>query len=68
MSREIISERGKQFGLGRFRLLGHPDSLPASQKEDFKPLGTLDKVPPPMWFSKAAQVTFPLWFQANALS
>ena len=60
MSREIISERGKQFGLRRFRLPGHPDRLPASQKEDFKPPGTPDKVLQPMWFSKAAQVTFPL--------
>lgn len=68
MSREIISERGKQFGLRRFRLPGHPDRLPASPKEDFKPPGTLDKVLPPTWFGKAAQVTFPLWFQANALS
>lgn len=68
MSREIISERGKQFGLRRFWLLGHPDRLPASPKEDFKPPGTLDKVLPPTWFGKAAQVTFPLWFQANALS
>lgn len=39
MSREIISERGKQFGSEGSGCRAELDRLPLHREEDFKPLG-----------------------------
>lgn len=45
-----------------------PSGLRGSQEKGSKWPGTPDKGLPPTRYSKAFQVTFPVWFQAKALS